>query len=65
MDVDMPLMWILWITQKQGYPQTPQSLGQRKSSVDHIPTTTTTNFIYFKKQKKLRENVDISSSVYK
>jgi len=47
--VDMPLMWGLWITPKKGYPQTPQSLGQRKISVAHIPTTTTTNLIYFLK----------------
>jgi len=51
MAVDMPLMWNLWITQKQGYPQIPQSLGQRKIGVAHIPTATTTNLIYFFKQK--------------
>ncbi len=26
---------------KQGYPQIPHSLGQRKNSVAHIPTATT------------------------
>jgi len=50
--VEMPQMWILWITLKnKSYPQNPQLLGQRKSGVDHITTRSAATILLFKKIK--------------
>ncbi len=43
----------LWITQKQGYPQAPPPLGQRKSGVAHRSTASAAakDFFIFKNIK--------------